>query len=281
MRRVAVVFFLVVGIILTPLAILGLWTQLVLLDTDRFVSLSDDLLDRQDVRAALGAEIAQQIVAEVPPAGAVEGTLADGITAITGTDEFHFVFRAAMTDLHDQLERGDDTLVLDLSPTLEVIRSEIGRISPEVAGFVPNTIGDITIVSRDDQPILWNLVQLADNLSIVAIIGTIIAFGLVVAFAENRWRMLGVSGSIVVAWALLLIIVLPLIRNGVTDQIPDDTIRSGARGAWVVVTRSLQVEALIAALIGVIAAGVGFVLDFATARKAAAAPPPVPPAPAA
>jgi hypothetical protein len=238
------------------------------------VNLSDDLLDRQDVRAALGTEMAQQIVIEVPAAGVVEGSLADGITAIAGTDEFRFVFRAAMTDLHDQLEEGDDTLVLDLTPTLEVIRSEIARISPEVAGFVPNDVGDITIVSRDDQPVLWNVVQLADDLSIVAIIGTIVAFGLVVAFAENRWRMLGVSGSIIVAWALLLIIVLPLIRNGVTDQIPDDTVRAGARGAWVVVTRSLQIEALIAALIGVVAAGVGFVLDFATARKEAAAPPP-------
>src|SRR5262245_55322103 len=103
MRQAAVVFFLILGIILTPLAILGLWTQVVLLDTNRFVNLSDDLLDRQDVRDALGAEIAKQIVDEVPQASVVQGQLASGITTIAGTEEFHVVFRQAMAELHDQL----------------------------------------------------------------------------------------------------------------------------------------------------------------------------------
>ncbi|MGH9026019.1 MAG: hypothetical protein ACRDWD_07880 [Acidimicrobiia bacterium] len=273
MRQAAAVVLLVIGIVLTPLAIIGLWTQVVLLDTDRFVGMTDDLLDREDVRAALGAEIAEQIVAEVPAAGVAQGALADGVTTIAGTVEFRLVFRPAMADLHGQLEAGDETLVLDLSPTLEIVRNELADINPTIADFVPTEIGDITIVTRDEQPVLWAVVRFADQLSVGAIIGVIVAFGLAVAFAENRWRMLGVSGAVVVAWALLLIIVLPLIRNGVTDQILNDTIRSGARGAWVVVTKSLQVEALIAALIGVIVAGVGFVLDFAGARKQAAAPP--------
>jgi hypothetical protein len=272
-RRVAVVFLLVVGIVLTPFAIIGLWTQVVLLDTDRFVDLGDELLDRGDVRDALGTKIAEQVVEVEPAAAPAESTIAAGVAGVADTELFRARFADAMGQLHQQLEDGDDTLVLDLTPTLDAARSLLQDIDPAAAAAIPADVGDITITSRDDQPVLWAVVTVADGLSIGAIVGVIVAFGLAVALAESRWRLLGVAGVIVVMWSLLLVIGLPLIRNSVTNGISDDVIRSGARGAWVVVTRSLQVEALLAALVGVIAAGVGFVLDLAGSRRQAAAVP--------
>jgi hypothetical protein len=274
-RQAAVVFLLIVGIILTPLAIIGAWTQLVLLNTDRFVDLADDLLEREDVRDAIGAKVAQQIVAQEPLAAPFEDTIADAVSDVAATEVFLESFRVSLADLHDQLEAEDDSLVLDLSAVIEPVRDDIAAVVPGVQ--IPGGVGSFTIASRDAQPILWNIVELADNLSIAAIIGVIVAFGLVVALSESRWRMLGISGVIIVLWSLFLVLGLPLIRNGVTNQIPDDAIRGGARGAWIVVTRSLQIEALVAALIGVVIAGVGFVLDFAGLRTQAARPS-VPPA---
>ena len=268
MRRAAVIFLIVLGVILTPLAIIGAWTQLVLLNTDRFVDLADDLLEREDVRDAIGAEIANQIVDEQPLAAPFEGTIASTVSDVADTEVFLQSFRISLGDLHAQLERGDDTLILDLGAVVEPIRDDIAAAVPGVQ--IPSDIGSFTIASRDSQPIIWTIVELADNLSIAAIVGVIVSFGLAVALADSRWRMLGISGVIIVLWSLFLVLGLPLIRNGITNQIPDDAIRAGARGAWTVVTRSLQIEALIAALIGVVVAGVGFVVDFGVLRKQSA-----------
>jgi hypothetical protein len=268
-RRAAVVVLLVIGIVLTPLAIIGAWTQLVLLNADRFVDLADDLLAKEDVREAIGTEVASQVVAAEPATAPAETLIASSVTEVAGTDLFLQSFRISLADLHDQLEGGDDTLVLDLGAVLDPVRGEIEQLSGVT---LPDDVGSFTLASRDSQPIIWSIVELAENISIGAIVGAIIAFGVAVALAESHWRMLGITGMIIVVWSLLLVLGLPLIRNGVTNQISDDAIRAGARAAWTVVTSSLQVEALVAALIGVVLAGVGFVIDFGVLRKQAATP---------
>ncbi len=56
------------GLLLLPLANLGVWTQREVLSTSGFSSLATDVLEQDEVSAALANRLADELVAHVPAA---------------------------------------------------------------------------------------------------------------------------------------------------------------------------------------------------------------------
>ena len=78
-RRALVSLLLVAAGFLLPFALVGLWTQQVLLDRERFTNLSDDLLDREAVRQGIADAVLTDIERTQPVPAATEPAIRAGI----------------------------------------------------------------------------------------------------------------------------------------------------------------------------------------------------------
>jgi len=262
------VLLIVVGCLLVPLADLGVWIQRVVLDTDEFTALADDLLARRAVRDGLAAEIVDQLEQAQPGIDTVAVALRPLISDALETPAFTNLFAEAIAGVHDQLVDGADQLSLDLDPSLALVTEEVRQVAPEVADRIPSgaAIGDIVLVRRSQAPYLWAGVDAARWGSLVAIV---VAFGLLalgVALAR-RWPLaLGVAGVGVVATSLLFLALVAAAQVYATRWVGVAVDRAAFRATWDVFQRSLMVQTLLVALVGVAAAAVGFLIELGSTR---------------
>src|SRR5262249_61428399 len=80
-RRALVTLLLVAAGLLLPFALVGLWTQQVLLDRDRFTNLSYDLLDREAVRQGIADAVLTDVERTQPVPAATEPLIRSGVNA--------------------------------------------------------------------------------------------------------------------------------------------------------------------------------------------------------
>jgi len=260
-----VVPLLVAGWLLVPLAGLGFWTQRVVLDTDEFTALSDDLLEREEVREALAFGIVQEVERTRPGVGQsgvpVEALISDAL----GTPEFRGVFRDANRRVHDQLVDGEDALSLDLDPALALATEQVAQVAPDVAAQFPSAeeFGEIVLIERGQAPYVWAGATAARWGSLVAIALAIGLLGLAVVLAERRGLTLGIAGVGVVLASMLFALVVTAAQAYTARWVPNAINRAGFNATWDVIESSLLVQTLLVALVGVAAAAAGFLIELA------------------
>jgi len=261
-----VVPLLVAGWLLVPLAGLGVWTQRVVLDTDEFTALSDDLLERDEVRDALAFEIVQEVERTRPgfsQSGVpVEALISDALA----TPEFRGLFREANRRVHDQLVDGEDALTLDLDPALTLVAERVGEVAPEVADQFPSTeeFGEIVLVQRGQAPYVWIGAEAARWGSLIAIILSFGMLALAIALAERRGFTLGIAGVGVVVASVVFALLVTGAQAYASRWVPEGADRAGFDATWDVIESSLLVQTLLVALVGV-AAAAGFLIELARA----------------
>jgi hypothetical protein len=266
--RKGVITLVVLGSLLVPFASFGLWVQLVILRTSEFTALADDLLEQEEVRAALADEIADQAEAVEPQLAQGGGLLRSGIEASMRTAAFERIFRTAVSDLHAQLVDGGDELTLDLDPSLQIVREEVNNFSPGLGDQIPaDEIGTIVLVTRDQAPYIWWGVEAMRIGSIVAVIGVIGCFAFAIGIADRRWLALGVSGIGIVVATLVVLGTSALAQSASANLIDAGVNRDAFNAIWDVLERSLQVQVLLLGLIGVAMAAAGFLVELGTARS--------------
>jgi hypothetical protein len=267
--RRGVVLLIVVGCLLVPLADLGVWVRRVVLDTDEFTALADDLLARKAVRDGLAAEIVEQLEQAQPAIGRIRVSLRPLVSEALATPAFGELFAEEIAGVHDQLVDGADQLSLDLDPALVLVTEQVRRVAPEVAAVIPSgaALGDIVLVRRSQAPYLWAGVEAARWGSLAAIV---VAFGLLalgVALAR-RWPLaLGVAGVGVLVGSLLFLALVAAAEAYVTRWVGVAVDRAAFRASWDVFERSLMVQTLLVALVGVAAAAAGFLIELGSTRS--------------
>jgi len=260
-----VVPLLVAGWLLVPLADLGFWTQRIVLDTDEFTALSDDLLEREEVRDALAFGIVQEVERTRPGVGQsgvpVEALISDAL----GTPEFRGLFRDANRRVHDQLADGEDALSLDLDPALALATEQVAQVAPAVAAQFPSAeeFGEIVLIERGQAPYVWAGATAARWGSLVAIALAIGLLGLAVVLAQRRGLTLGIAGVGVVLASMLLVLLVTAAQAYTARWVPNAINRAGFNATWDVIESSLLVQTLLIALVGVAAAAAGFLLELA------------------
>ena len=255
--------FLAAGLIL-PFALVGLWTQQVLLDRERFTTLSDDLLARQAIRQSLADEIVTQLEARQSLGGGSDAVTA-GIAGVLGTPQYRAEFKQALGSAHDQLTSGDDTVTLDVGPAVDLARAQ----SAQVARSVPRgaQVPPIVVARRSQVPALWGAIDGARRVALLTPLVALVLLTLAVAFSQRRWRAVGVAGMVVAGVSLLVLGIMALSKELVGRSLDGVVARDGFGAAWDVIARSLANTTLLVVVGAVVVGAGGFVVDQILSRR--------------
>jgi hypothetical protein len=266
-RRKALVYTLIgIACILTLASSLTLWVQRQLLDTDRWVDTSSQLLQEQDVRDRLaqrlvdgmfeGTEVEQRLEDRLPPslvplaapiAGALQNLALDAAEnllerpAVQGLWED--INRRVHTRLVDVLEGNEGgtvttsggEVVLDLSPLIARLEDELGvqtNLSPDA--------GKITIMTSSQLGAAQDAVSTVDALSpilaIVVVVLLVLAVYLATGFRREAVRA-AAAGVLVVGIVLLL--VRRLVGDAVVEALSSPSGKPAATQVWLIGTSIL------------------------------------------
>jgi hypothetical protein len=260
---------LVVGIcfalaaLMLPFALVGVWVQRVVLDRDAFVDLSGDLLDEPAIRLALADSLTDELV----DAGALPQNLQEPVDPVVAqlftTPAVAGGFEVAMGQLYDQLDAGDETLVLDLSPALAAGTAELAAIDPRLAAAIPDgaVLPPIVVAQRDDVPLVWDMVDVARRIAVLAPIAVLALLGTAVAVARRHWLTLIAAGLTITAVSVGLLGLLTVTREVIAGGVSRVTASDAFAATWSVLQGSLTGQVALVAALGVVVAGAGIALQ--------------------
>lgn len=261
MRGIVAGTLVVLGLLLVPLATLGIWVQRQILPTDEFTDLATEVVQHPDVREALADRFLDELEAQEPRLAVGRFVLQPAVREALTTDEFQQVFRSSVSDMHAQLERGDDELSLDLDGLLPVVRSLVARVDRGIAEQIPTAAGlpSITVVRESDVPELWQGVEITRHASWVFPVLVLVALAGAVVVAPNRSLTLIIAGAGVAVMCLIVGLALREGRDLLSDFVgPEIDVRAFDAG-YDIVTDTLVNQTLLLGIVGVIAAVVGVV----------------------
>lgn len=265
MSRPALVTLLFVAAgLLLPFALVGLWTQEVLLDRERFTNLSDDLLDREAVRQGIADAVLTDIERTQPVPAATEPLIRSGINTALATPAYRAAFKASLGGVHDQLTSGDDTITLDVTPGVNLARSQNPQVAAALRGV---QVPPIVIARRSQVPILWGAIDGAQRVALVTPLVVLAFLALAVAMSERRWRALGIAGAVVAGVSLLFLGLMALAKQLVGRPLDQFAGRDAFDAAWDVIARSLANSTLIVVIGAVVVAAGGFTIDLILTRR--------------
>lgn len=263
-RRALVTLLLVAAGLLLPFALVGLWTQQVLLDRERFTNLSDDLLDREAVRQGIADAVLTDIERTQPVPAWTEPLIRSGINAALTTPAYRAAFKQSLGDVHDQLTAGDDTITLDVTPGVNLARSQNAQVAAALRGV---QVTPIVIARRSEVPVLWGAVDGAQRIALLTPLVVLALLALAVAFSERRWRALGIAGAVVAGVSLVFLGIMALAKQLVGRTLDQFASRDAFDAAWDVIARSLANSTLIIVLGALVVAAGGFVIDQILTRR--------------
>jgi hypothetical protein len=189
LRGSLAVTLILIGAFLTFPASLAWWEQRVLMDEERFVSVGNDLLEREAIQDALANRIATEAEARgVQPeasriiAAALVRGLPDSVIANEALERAHTVLRRVIRD--DTVRPDDETIVLDLRP---VVESVISDATLEGAGVqLPPDAGQVVLVRGSDLSGAFRFARAFDDAAFYIAVLPLLVFALAVAVAPNR-----------------------------------------------------------------------------------------------
>jgi hypothetical protein len=230
----------VLGTVLALVAVLAIWVNRLALETDTWVSTSDELLQDDEVRAVLAAtltdslyssvDVAGQLQLALPPAAKpLAGPAAAGLREFTERRANIFLTRprvvaawsAANRTAHEQfvrivkgesraIETQNGNVVLLLRPLLADVAEQVGLGS--VAAKLPANAGTIVIMESDQLDALQGLMRVLDFVASWLWAVALACWALAVYLSPGR-RLKTLKG---VAFGLLFVglAVLAIIRVG-------------------------------------------------------------------
>jgi hypothetical protein len=295
----------VLGTIVTLLAIFSIWANRQLLNTDNWVSTGDRLLANEKVDERLadylaeevftGARLEAKLEEALPPklaplAGAVAGGL-HGLAPqvaerLLEAPRLQALWSDANRRAHEELLRvldgggttvstANGTVTLDLRPLVESLGERIG--ASELGEQLPVGAGRLTIIHSDELEAAQKGVKLLRHLPIVLTLLALILFGLAIWLAGPRRReaLRAVGIGFVVAGVLVLLL-RSLGGHYVVDALArSDTGKPAFEAVWGIATSLLATVARSALAFGVLvflAAWLAGPTKLATALRREAAP---------
>jgi len=226
----------VLGTIVTLLAIFSIWANRQLLNTDNWVSTSDRLITNEKVDERLATYLAEEVFTgerleakleeALPPkltplasvvAGGLHGLAPQVAQRLLEAPRVQALWSAANRKAHEELlevldgggttvSTENGTVTLDLKPIVETLGERVG--ANELGEQLPVGAGRLTIIHSDELEAAQKGVKLLRHLPIVLTLLALILFGLAVWFAGPRRReaLRAVGIGFVVAGAFVLLL---------------------------------------------------------------------------
>jgi hypothetical protein len=215
-RRRLPLFLIGIGSLLAIVAILALWANRQLLDTDNWTETSSELLENEDIRDQISVFLVDQLYTDVdvqaqlaealppraqPLAGPVAGGLRDlavrGVDTLLGRPRLQTVWeeanRAAHASLLNVVEGGGENVsteggdvVLNLHDLLGATAESIG-VGEKAQEKLPEDAAQLTLLDSDELELAQDGVDL---LKAAAIVLVVLALGLMAlgVFLARGWR---------------------------------------------------------------------------------------------
>ncbi|MBS1884012.1 MAG: hypothetical protein JSS97_13780 [Actinobacteria bacterium] len=264
-----VMALVILGTIVTLLAIFSIWANRQALNTDNWVNTSDRLLANEQVDEQLSAFIAEQIFAHVDvkekleealpeklaplasaAAGGLQGLAPQVAERVLEAPRTQALWSEANRRAHEALLRVLDgggknlstengEVVLDLRPLVEEVGERVGV--SELATKLPEGAGRITILRSEELSTAQKIVKLIRRLPIVLTLLALVLFGLAVFLAGSRRRraLRSVGVGFVVAGVLALVL-RAIGGHYVVDALASsETVRPAAQAVWEIGTSLL------------------------------------------
>ena len=266
-RRKGLAYTLIaIACVLTLASSLTIWVQRQLLDTDRWVNTSSQLLEQKDVRDAVAQrlvdgvfqddQVEQRLANRLPPnlaplappiAGALQNVALDAAENLLQRPAVQTLWadinRRVHTRLVDVLEGNEGgrvttangQVVLDLSPLVLRLEDQLGvqtNLSPDA--------GKITIMTSKQLGAAQDAVQtikvLSPILAIVVLVLLVLGVYLAQGFRREAVRAAAV-GILVVG--LVLLLVRRLAGNAIVDALTSPSTKSAGTQVWLISTSLL------------------------------------------
>lgn len=280
-RRRAVVWFLIV--LAALIAFVGsftVWAKRQMLDTDRWVQTSSELLQEPDVQVALATRLSDQLAAQGSVQASLEARLPDSLDALAAplagivnqaayTVALRLVQSPTVQGIWEEINRrahqtlvavlrGEDIrrfgtaggqVTLDLSPLLERL---VGRLGLSLQ--LSEGAGRIVIMQSDQLETAQRMVRILDVLTVFLPIATLVllAFAVYLARGFRRETLRGAGVALVVA-GLLLLVVRRLAGNAAVAALTSTATEDAGRSTWLIASNLLQDQASLLIAYGIVA----------------------------
>lgn len=250
-RRALVALFVVVGCVLAPISVIGLWTRNTLLDTNQYVDTVAPLAKDPAIQAALADRVTQRLVASVdiqgelkqafpPRAEFVVPFIASGFDSfvhaatlrIVQSDRFHTLWETINRRAHSKVlavlegtgtetvDTRDGKVVLDLSALIDQVKKTLDDRGITIFDNVgKNAPQEFVLFESEQLTKAQSGVRLLKTLTYVLPFLTLLAFAAAVALSPNRRRTLLRSALGFAFTMALVLIAFNLGRGAYLDAI--------------------------------------------------------------
>ena len=274
---------LVLGTLILLVGSLTVWVKRQALDTEAWVDVSTQLLEDDEVRAALSVYIVDQLYTNVDVEARLEQRLPTEYEGIAGPlagalrpaseravdgflqrprvqDLWENVNRAAhqtlLRVLEDETREGVSTaegvVTLDLRVFVVAVGEELG-FGEQLDARLPADAGQITVLESDELSAAQTAVETIKVLSWVVILLAIAAFAGAIWFARDRRGMLRIVGAVFLLVGILLLVIRRVVGSYLVDALAEgESIREAAGSAWIIGTGLLAAVAWALIVYGVV-----------------------------
>lgn len=208
----------VVATIIAVVSALNSWVERQVLDTDGWVTLSDDLLEDDEVRAALSAFLVDELYRDMDVSGELETQLPEQLQGLAGpisaalrdpatntvdrllgTEAVLNTWTAVNRTAHEAFSRvlrdetrpglstADGTVTLDLAEVVQTLGEQLG-LSGDLLDRLPDDAGQVTVFESNQLDAAQRYVKVIDALSIFLFLLVIAMYALAVFLAQGRRR---------------------------------------------------------------------------------------------
>lgn len=275
-RRWSVVVLAVLTAVLLAAAGVAGYVRDEIVDRDEFSARAASTLDDGDVRTVVAGKVVDGLAAGVTPdVLAIRPLVASAVAALADTPRFRRIFERAVADQHRALFYGRSRAVLDLEYAGSLLRESLRSVSPRVAQRIPpGTEPQLAALDADDLrvTIARKLVNVSGwwlPLLIAAALSSL-ACGVLAGGVRDGLAYLGAAVS---AAGLTVAFIVWSAGGWVVTRVStagDERSRAAVRAVWEALFADLRTSALIAALGGLVLAGIASqrpVILFAQLRR--------------
>ena len=278
-RRWLVWTVLALAIVVLVVSSLTVWVKRQALDTDNWVDVSGQLLENEEVRQVVAADMVDAIFANsdiearlqetlpprldplaAPAAGLLRQAADDAANELLQRPRVQELWREANRVAHTRLVailEGDpkglvsaegDKVILDLGPLVAQLEERIG-----VQVSLPPDAGQITLLESDQVQAAQDGVNAINKLSVVLVVVALLLIALAVYLGRGfRREVLRATAAAVIGAGVLLLVVRRVAGNMVIDSITSPTTESAGLSVWLLATDLLRDLALMLIVYGLV-----------------------------
>jgi hypothetical protein len=255
-----VTVLVVLGAILLLVGVLTTYASTELFNAGRFANRAVSALDEDEVRALIGARVADGVVKRDPNLIGARPLIEGAADGVVGSAPFEQLFRGAVEDLHRTVFESDrDTVALKAADIGVLVIESLQEFAPDVAASIPKAVEPrlVAVSSGEGEHLLAEAARIARDVEWAAIVTLLLAVallvGAVVASGDRR-RTARRAGVAVAVVGVAVVVALEIGRALVAGGFEESADSAAVRAVWDAFLGDLLVWSLAIAACGTVVA---------------------------